>query len=71
MYLRACLDEAMRISPPIPGVLWCETLVGGVRCDNSEEADHAPAGLDVGTGIYGIHHHRLYFLELVAYKPTR
>lgn len=73
-YLRACLDEAMRMSPPIPGVLWRETLAGGVsihRFDNSEEADHFPAGLDVGTGIYAIHHNDVYFLAPFAYNPTR
>ncbi len=73
-YLRACLDEAMRMSPPIPGVLWRQVLAGGVsinRSDSNEESDHVPAGLDVGTGIYAIHHNRVYFPDPLAYKPTR
>lgn len=74
IYLRACLDEAMCMSPRIPGVLWREILAGGVsihRSDNNEGAEYFPAGLDVGTGIYAIHHNRIYFPDPFAYKPTR
>ena len=73
-YLRACLDEAIRMSPPIPGVLWREVVAGGIsirRSDNNEEADHFPAGLDLGTGIYAIHHNRIYFPAPFTYQPTR
>ena len=62
------------MSPPIPGILWREVVASGVsirRSDNNEEADHFPADLDLGTGIYAIHHNRIYFPAPFTYPPTR
>ena len=66
-YLRACMDEAMRLSPPAPGVFFREVTNGDVMIN----AELMPRGCDVGTGIYAIHHNPAYFPDPFAYKPER
>ena len=66
-YLRACLDEAMRLSPGVGGILPREVLVGGIEIDG----EHFPAGTDIGVSSYAIHHNELYYPEPYAFKPER
>ncbi|KAI9871341.1 MAG: hypothetical protein M1830_003014 [Pleopsidium flavum] len=66
-YLRACLDEAMRLSPPVGGLLPREVLPGGITIDGH----HFPAGTDIGTPHYALHHKEDYFPDAFAYKPER
>lgn len=66
-YLRACLDEAMRLSPPVGGILPREVLPGGSVIDGHTIA----AGIDVGTPTYTIHHNPSYFPQPFAYIPKR
>ncbi|KAK8022508.1 cytochrome P450 [Apiospora rasikravindrae] len=67
-FLRACIDEALRISPPVGSSLWREvTADGGVSVDGL----HIPKGCDVGVPIYSIHHSPAYFAEPFAYRPER
>ncbi|KAI9755042.1 MAG: hypothetical protein M4579_004445 [Chaenotheca gracillima] len=66
-YLRACIDEAMRLSPPVGGIMPREVMIGGVDIDGY----HIPAGMDVGTPMYAIHHNELYYPEPFAYRPSR
>lgn len=51
-YLRACIDETMRMSPPVTGTVPPEVLPGGITVDG----EYIPAGTLVGTGFYSIHH---------------
>ncbi|RFU26374.1 hypothetical protein B7463_g9976, partial [Scytalidium lignicola] len=67
LYLRACIDEAMRMSPPVGSALWREVSAPGVTVDNLSIA----AGCDVGTGIYSIHHNAEYFSQPFKYLPER
>ncbi len=57
----------MRLSPPVGGLLPREVLPGGITIDGH----HFPAGTDVGTPHYAIHHKEEYFPEAFAYKPER
>ncbi|KAK8076208.1 cytochrome P450 [Apiospora phragmitis] len=67
-YLRACIDESLRISPPVGSSLWREvTADGGVSVDSL----HVPKGCDVGVPIYSIHHDPKYFTAPFEYKPER
>lgn len=50
-YLKAVIDEAMRLSPAVPGGLPREVLNGGYTIDGTFIA----AGVDVGTPIYSVH----------------
>jgi cytochrome P450 len=66
-YLRACIDEAMRMSPSVGGIAPREVLPGGITIDGT----HVPAGVVVGTPHYTIHHNGAYYPEPFAYVPER
>lgn len=66
-YLRACIDEALRISPPVPGLLPREVLSGGMVIDGQ----HIPAGTDIGVPLYALHHNEEYFTLPSSYQPER
>jgi cytochrome P450 len=67
VYLRACIDEAMRMSPPITGILWREVCTGGIVLDN----EFIPEGYDVGVSLYAIHHNEALFPDSYTFKPER
>ena len=66
-YLRACVDEAMRMSPPVPGLVPREVLPGGLDVDGH----HIPQGTEIGTPIYAIHHEPAYFPAPFSFRPER
>lgn len=66
-YLRACIDEAMRMSPSVGGLLPREVQAGGMTiCD-----EFIPAGTVIGTPHYTIHHNEAYFPDPFRYAPER
>lgn len=69
-YLRACIEESMRINPPALATLWreqAEDSHGPVTVDG-----HAvPRGTQVGVNIYALHHNEDYFPDPFAFKPER
>ena len=66
-YLRACIDEAMRMSPSVGGLLPREVQAGGMTiCD-----EFIPEGTVVGTPHYTIHHNEEYYPEPFRYVPER
>ena len=66
-YLKACLDEAMRLTPGVGGLLPRETLSGGVIIDG----EFFPQGVDLGVPHYAIHHNAEYYPEPFRFKPER
>ncbi|KAI1812505.1 isotrichodermin C-15 hydroxylase [Poronia punctata] len=66
-YLRACIDEAMRMSPSVGGIPPREVLPGGITIDG----ELVPAGVVVGTPHYTIHHNAAYYPQPFAYVPER
>jgi cytochrome P450 len=71
-YLRACIDEALRMSPPAPGALWREQYFA----DTSEEPlmvdGHViPKGTQIGVSLYALHHNPEYFPDPFVFKPER
>ncbi|QSZ31009.1 hypothetical protein DSL72_000570 [Monilinia vaccinii-corymbosi] len=66
-YLRAVIDESMRLSPPVGGILPREVLPGGIDIDGL----HIPAGYIVGTPHYAIHHHPTYYPSPFTFLPER
>ncbi|KAL8792649.1 MAG: hypothetical protein Q9195_004777 [Heterodermia aff. obscurata] len=66
-YLRACLYETMRLSPPAGGAMWREVDLGGELIDGI----HVPAGFDVGTSMYAIHHNEAYYPDPYTFIPER
>jgi cytochrome P450 len=67
VFLRACIDEAMRLSPPVGGILPREVLPDGLDIDGC----HIPAGIAVGTPHYTLHHNPAYFPDPFSYIPER
>lgn len=68
-YLRACIDETMRMTPAVGGVLPREVLPGGLTIPSLDL--HLPAGIDVGVPIYAIHHHPDYIVSPFLFDPSR
>lgn len=66
-YLRACIDEAMRMSPSVGGIAPREVLPGGATIDGAP----VPAGVVVGTPHYTIHHNPAYYPQPFTYRPER
>lgn len=65
-YLLACLNEAMRMTPPAPGVFFR-------RCARDCVIDSVPltAGTNVAVGIHALHHNPEYFPDPFMYMPER
>lgn len=66
-YLKACIDEALRLAPAVPGALPREAMEGGAVVDGV----FLPAGTDCGTPIYSIHRQERYYREPLEYVPER
>ena len=66
-YLRACLDEAMRMSPPVPSDLTREVLPGGMEVDGI----FMPEGTQIASGKYSLHHNESVFPDPFVYRPER
>ncbi|KAI0476611.1 cytochrome P450 [Xylariaceae sp. FL0804] len=69
-YLRACIDETMRMSPPIPGTMWRELQPG----DDSPfvvDGHVIPPGTQVGVNTYSLHHNEEYFPDAHTFNPDR
>ncbi|KAL1592035.1 hypothetical protein SLS60_011627 [Paraconiothyrium brasiliense] len=70
-YLRACIDEAMRITPPIATTLWRQLP----ESDNEQplvvEGQVIPPGTEVGVNIYTMHHNEKHFPDSYCFKPER
>jgi cytochrome P450 len=69
-HLRAVIDEAMRITPPTPGVMWREN--DPLSAEPFVADGHIiPPGTLVGVGLYSLMHNPEYFLEPFAFRPER
>lgn len=66
-YLRAIIDESLRLSPPIPGLLARRVLPGGALIDGI----YCPTGTVVGVLAYVLHHHESYFPCASSFIPER
>ncbi|CAG8976544.1 hypothetical protein HYALB_00011021 [Hymenoscyphus albidus] len=66
-WLFACIDESMRISPPVPSILPRRAGPGGIVVDG----DFFPEGTDLGIPHYSLHRNPDVFPEPLAYKPQR
>lgn len=66
-YLRACIDEALRMTPGVGGILPREVLSGGIIVENI----YFPAGVDIGVPIYALQHNEAYHPQPFEYIPER
>lgn len=72
-YLRATLDEILRMSPPVAGTLWREISPEDENKNTPVVIDRhvIPLGVQVGVNTYSIHHNEEYFPNSFAFKPER
>ncbi|RYP81126.1 hypothetical protein DL769_002135 [Monosporascus sp. CRB-8-3] len=70
-YLRACIDEALRMSPPVTGTLWREQLPQDGDAPWVVDGHVIPRDVLVGVNIYSIHHNEEYFPDPFRYNPER
>lgn len=66
-YLRACIDEAMRLSPPKAGSIPRETGPGGIVIDGVV----IPEGMGVATTTYALHRDPDIYKQPYEYRPER
>lgn len=66
-YLRACIDEAMRLSPSVGGLLPREVLAGGMDIDGEQ----IPEGTIVGVPHYSVQHNPAYYPQPHEFRPER
>jgi cytochrome P450 len=66
-FLKACIDESMRLSPPVGGGLPRRVLPGGITIDGHE----VPQDVDVCVPHYTIHHNPAYYPDPFSYMPIR
>ncbi|CAI6018320.1 unnamed protein product [Clonostachys chloroleuca] len=78
VYLRACIDEALRMSPPAPGMLWREKIPPKKLADGGKEdpplvvdGHVIPSGSQVAVNIYALHHNEEYFSDPFKFIPER
>lgn len=70
-YLRAVINEALRMSPPVAGTLWREKHVGYDDKPLIVDGHVIPPGTEVGINMYAIHHNQEYFPEPFEFRPDR
>ncbi|TLD11452.1 hypothetical protein PspLS_11924 [Pyricularia sp. CBS 133598] len=68
VYLRACIEEAMRMSPPVGGALWREVATEGGA---TVAGEFLPRGTAVGVPLYSVQHSEAYYEDPFTYKPER
>ncbi|KAI0415028.1 cytochrome P450 [Xylaria grammica] len=68
-YLRACIDETLRISPPASGSLWREPYNDGAPV--VIDGHVIPPGTQVGVSAYALHHNEEYFTKPFDFDPDR
>lgn len=73
-YLRACIDESLRMAPPSLATLWREQAAddpqrgaGPVVIDGHV----IPPGTQVGVNLYALHHNAEYFPDPFTFDPER
>ena len=66
-YLRAFIEETLRMSPPVPADLSREVQKGGIVVDG----EYIPEGIKVSTVSYCMHHNPEDFPEPFKFQPER
>lgn len=66
-YLRACIDESLRMTPPVPSELPREVLPGGLKVDGI----YIPEGTQIGTSSFSLMHQDAIYQDPWIFRPER
>ena len=66
-FLQACIEETLRMAPPVASLLPREVLPGGMEIDGQR----IPAGTVVGVSAYVIHHDPDRYPDPWSFRPER
>ena len=66
-FLTSCIDESLRLTPPVGSVLPREVLPGGITIDG----EWFPPGTDLGVPHYALHHSEDHFPAPFEFRPER
>lgn len=66
-YLRACIDETLRLVPAGPAGSPREVLPGGLRVDG----EFIPEGVEIGTSTWALHQNEACFGDPHVFRPER
>lgn len=66
-YLQACVQESLRLAPPVASAPFREVMKGGAFIDGH----FVPEGTNIGTGIYSIQRNDRYFTSPHEFIPER
>ncbi|SPQ21406.1 c10fd8c7-2850-469c-8923-fe8035612664 [Thermothielavioides terrestris] len=69
-YLRACLEESLRMSPPVASILWREQDPRDSR-PFAVDGCVIPRGTLVAVSLYALHHNEAYFPDPYVFRPER
>lgn len=71
-YLRACIDETLRMSPPSLATSWREQDANDDSGEPFVVDGHViPRGTQVGVSLYSLLHNEEYFPDSFTFKPER
>lgn len=69
-YLRAVIDESLRVAPPFIGTLWREPRLSSDK-PIVVDGELIPPGTIIGVNPFCIMHNELYFADPFEFKPER
>lgn len=69
-YLRAVIDESLRVAPPFVGTLWREPSLSSDK-PLVVDGELIPPGTIIGVNPYCIMHNELYFTDPFEFQPER
>ena len=70
-YLRATIQETLRISPPVPGTLWRQCTTASRTNPCIIDGHTIPPDVEVGVNIYSFQHNDEYFPDPFKFSPER
>jgi hypothetical protein len=66
-YLQACVEDTLRMNQPKPSSVPYEVLKSGLTVDGND----IPAGINIGTPLFVLHHDPSVFPDPRSFKPER
>lgn len=71
-YLRACINEALRLATPNTATMWRRQSPNDrIKEPLVIDGHVVPPGTDIGVNMYSIHHNESYFPDPFVFRPER